>query len=160
MKELTLIAALANDRVIGEGNNIPWQRIPEDLKRFRSLTLNHPVLMGRKTYESIGKPLKDRTNIVISRREDFRPEGVILCSSVDDAIQRGFSLSDEVYVIGGQDIYEQTLIRANKLEITQVHGNYPGDRFFPSFNFRDWGLTWRERHLGNPAYTFERYERR
>ena len=142
---LILIAALAENRVIGNKGNIPWN-ISEDMKRFKKLTTYHPVIMGRKTYDSIysrlGKPLPDRKNIVLTNKgcvEDG--EDVVVCGSLEDALanaEKHNFVDNNVYVIGGQSIYEQTLDRADMLELTEVHGNYEGDSFFPEIDRADW----------------------
>lgn len=153
---LVLIAAVAEDRTIGKDGNIPW-KIPEDLTRFKNLTLGHSIILGRGTFESIGsKPLKKRDNIVVSSKENLGVDGIIVVNSVREAL----NLTAEektTYVIGGQSIYEATIDLADKLEITKVIGNYKGDRFFPEINLDDWALVdSRDRFF----YRFCTYERR
>ncbi len=137
MKELILIAAVAENRVIGYKGKIPW-RIPEDLRHFRSLTLNNSVIMGRNTYESIGKPLEKRKNIVLTRNSGFNPRVVVVCHSLDEAID-GCD-SGEVYVIGGQRVYERAISHplAKRLEIIYIHKKYKGDAFFPIIDSTHW----------------------
>lgn len=139
--ELTIIAALSKNRVIGNKGEIPWH-IPEDLKRFRKLTLGHPVIMGRKTYESIikrlGHPLDRRVNIVLSRQEKI-PE-IITANSIEDAIKRASEYDNLAYVIGGQSVYEQTINLADRMELTEVRGEFEGDAFFPVIDYDEWNL--------------------
>ena len=108
-------------------------RISDDLKRFKSLTLGHPIIMGRKTYESIGRPLPGRTSIVVTRNPDFHSEGSIVASSMEDAIQKAAEIDNEIFVIGGGEIYRQALPYADKLHITIVESNKKGDVFFPEW---------------------------
>ncbi len=161
--QLGIIAAVANNRVIGYNGNLPWPRIPEDMKRFVKLTLNHPVIMGRVTFDSIvkrlGHPLERRGSIVVSRAIHTVKQATA-CESIDAAIRFAFSIDSIAYVIGGQQIYEQTIDKADFLEITAINGDYKGDSFFPEVKARTWGLVSIEKHEGNPAYSFERYERR
>jgi dihydrofolate reductase len=131
---LSLIVAMAKNRVIGAKNKLPW-RIPEDLKRFREITLGHPVIMGRKTWESIGRPLPGRSNIVVSRQPGFSAEGVTVVGSLDAAIDSAAaSGSDEIFVIGGGEIYRQALSRADRIYLTLLERDVDGDAFFPDFS--------------------------
>tara|TARA_Y100000310_G_scaffold342483_1_gene445953 strand:- start:1576 stop:2070 length:495 start_codon:yes stop_codon:yes gene_type:complete len=144
---LILIAALAENRVIGNKGEIPWN-ISEDMKRFKKLTTYHPVIMGRKTYDSIysrlGKPLPDRKNIVLTSNDCVkRCEDVVICGSLEDALvnaEKHTFVDNNVYVIGGQSIYEQTINIADVLELTEVRGNYEGDSFFPEINRSNWEM--------------------
>lgn len=161
VKSLILIAAVAEDNVIGRGPDIPWE-IPEDIQHFEKLTMGHPVIMGRKTYESIPekfRPLPDRTNIVISRSPENidYSEGVITCHSLFEARRERSNLNKTSYVIGGGQIYKQTIGLASRLEITEVHQRVEGDVFFPEINLRVWKETQRE-DFGE--YSFVTYERR
>ncbi len=160
MSELILIAAVSENNVIGNRGKIPWS-IPEDMKRFKELTIGYPVIMGRKTYESIPekfRPLHERTNIVISRaktNEDYAGL-IIICGSVDDAVREASQLDKICYVAGGSQIYEQTISLANRLEITEVHRHFEGDKFFPQIATQIWNETFRENHKG---YSFVTYIR-
>ncbi len=155
---LSIIAAVANKNVIGVKNDLPWN-IPEDLKRFRVLTSGKTVLMGRNTYLSIvgrlGKPLPNRTNIVISNNpEDKFPEGVISYNNLDKALE---DLKDkDVFVIGGAMIYKQLLPKADKLYITHIDKDYEGDAFFPEIDLSIWKKVWQEPHEG---FSFVNYEK-
>ncbi len=131
-----MIAAISENSVIGKDGKLPWH-IPEDLKRFKELTKGNTVLMGRKTYESIGKPLPKRTNIVLSTNKNFSPQGIIVAQSIDEALDK-CKQYEKTYIIGGQKIYEQTIDIADKLEITHVHKTVQGDAFFPKIDTSKW----------------------
>lgn len=151
--------AVADNLVIGKNNDLPWH-LPEDLKHFKELTLGKTVLMGRKTYESIfarlKKPLPGRKNVVITRQPDYKvPEGVLVFGSLDEAIK---ALSaDDIYVIGGAEIYKLALPFAKKLIMTHVVGNYEGDAFFPDLNWNEWEKQEEEKH---EKFTFVTYMRK
>ena len=134
--KLALIAAMAEQRVIGLDNGMPWH-LPADLKHFRNLTVGKPVIMGRKTIESIGKALPKRRNIVVTRRSDFGMDGCEVASSIEAAVEL-VSHEDEVMIIGGASIYEQTLARADILYLTYIHAQFQGDTHFPAFNETEW----------------------
>jgi dihydrofolate reductase len=138
---LILVAAVAENGVIGRDNQLPW-RIKSDLKYFRAVTINKPVVMGRKTFASIGKPLPGRTNIVVTR-QDFSAPGIVVAPGLDEAlaVARGDALrrgAHEIAVIGGTDIFRQTMPLADRLVLTQVHANPPGDTYFPEIAPGDW----------------------
>jgi dihydrofolate reductase len=151
---IVLLAAVADNGVIGRDNALPW-RLSSDLKRFKALTWGKPVVMGRKTFLSIGKPLPGRTNIVISRDRDFaRPDIMVasdlaaaLAAARGDALRRG---TDEIVVIGGTDIFTQTMPLADRLEITHVHARPEGDTFFPAIDSGLWRETVRSEHPAGP----------
>ena len=151
--------AVAENLVIGGDNDLPWY-LPEDLKRFKEITLGKTVVMGRKTYESIvkrlGKPLPGRKNVVITRQKDYKaPQGVLVFNSLDDALE---SLSGEdVYIIGGAEIFKLALPKAEKIYITHVHGKYKGDVFFPQIDWDAWEKIAEEKH---DKYTFAEYLRK
>ena len=151
--------AVAENGVIGKNNDLPWH-LPEDLKHFKEITLGKTVVMGRKTFESIfarlKKPLPGRKNVVISRQEAYKvPEGVLVFKSLDDAYK---ALADEdLYIIGGAEIYKQALPLAEKLYMTHVAGNYQGDAFFPKLDFSQWEKVEEQPHEG---YTFAVYKRK
>lgn len=158
---VSIIAAMAENRVIGVNNTLPW-RLPADLRHFRRLTTGHHVIMGRRNYESIGRPLPDRTNIVVTRNPAYRAPGCVVRHSLEEAL-RDTGDDPEVFVIGGAEIYRQALARADRLYLTLVHANVPGDTFFPEFDAREWRETGRTRHEAddkNPyACSFVTYER-
>ena len=139
---LSLIAAMADNRVIGRDNKLPW-RLSADLKHFKALTLGKPVLMGRRTFDSIGRPLPGRHNIVITRDPDYRAEGCSVVHSLEEALQAA-SDSDEIMVIGGAQLYEQLLARADRLYLTLVHAEVEGDARFPEFDSGEWQEASRE----------------
>jgi dihydrofolate reductase len=140
---VSLIAAMAENRVIGVNNTLPWH-LPDDLKRFRRLTTGHAVIMGRKNYESIGKPLPQRRNVVVTRRADFQAPGCVVVHSVEEALAAAGD-DPEVFVIGGAEIYREMLARADRLYLTLVHAHIAGDTLFPEFDLREWRETARER---------------
>lgn len=158
---LSLIAALADNRVIGRDNRMPWH-LPEDLKRFKRVTLGAPVIMGRKTFESIlaalGKPLPGRTNIVVTRNRDYAQPGCTVASSLDEAIALA-GAAEQVFVVGGGEIYAQALPRAQRLYLTLVHIDVDGDAYFPAFAASEWREIEREAGTGDPAFEFVTYER-
>ena len=135
---LSIIAAMSANRVIGNNNNLPW-RLPADLKRFKSLTMGHHLIMGRKTFESIGQPLPGRTTVVITHQTGFAPEGVLVAHSIDQALHV-VAGDDEVFVAGGAQIYQQMLPRADRLYLTSIHAEFEGDTNFPEFEESDWQL--------------------
>ena len=145
---IALIVAAAENGVIGRDGQLPW-RLPSDLKRFRKLTLGKPVVMGRKTYESIGKPLDGRDTIVVTRQPDFHPPGVHRAASVEDALTLGRELAagrgtDEVMIIGGAEIFRLTLARAERIYLTLVHATPAGDTRFDTPDPQMWRETARE----------------
>lgn len=145
---LALIVAMAENRVIGVNNNLPWY-LPEDLKYFKSVTMGKPIIMGRKTFESIGKPLPGRTNIVISRNTELESDGCSVVSTLEDAIQLSESISliegvSEAIVIGGAQIYSLALPLVERIYLTEVHAEVAGDTRFPEFERKDWQEIGRE----------------
>ncbi len=156
--KIVLIAALAEDGTIGNEGRIPWH-ISDDLKRFKRLTMGHPILMGRKTYESIGKPLPGRTNIVLTRNPQFRPaEGVRSFASLDAALEFcRQQKADTAFVIGGADLYRQSIDRADTLLLTHVHQRIDGDTKFPDFDRSQWDKAVREEAQD---HSFVEYNRR
>lgn len=159
---ISLIAAMAENRVIGANNALPW-RLPADLKHFRRLTSGHHIIMGRRNYESIGKPLPDRTNIVVTRNTDYRAPGCLVRNSIEEALA-AVRNDSEVFIIGGAEIYRQVLDRADRLYLTLIHASIEGDTYFPEFNGHQWQEISRESHAAdetNPhAYTFLTYARK
>jgi dihydrofolate reductase len=139
---ITLVLAMAKNGVIGKDGAIPW-RIPDDLKRFKQLTLGKPVIMGRKTWESLPrKPLPGRDNIVVTRQLEWRADGAITASSLDLALAN----AGDVSVIGGGEIYREALPRADRIELTEVHRDFEGDARF-AFDRKDWREIARENHV-------------
>lgn len=138
---LSIIAALGRNRAIGYQNQLPW-RLPADLQRFKQLTMGHHLLMGRKTFESIGRPLPGRTSIIITRQLDYEAEGCLIAHSLDDAIALAKSRGEqEAFVIGGADIYAQALSVADRMYLTFVEAEPEADAFFPTFDESDWEVS-------------------
>jgi dihydrofolate reductase len=165
---LVLVAAVAENGVIGRNNKLPW-KIPGDLKRFQRLTIGKPVVMGRLTYESMGGPLKGRANIVLTRDRNYRAKGAAVVSSLENALalaskEAARAKTDEIAIIGGNVVFEETLPRAHRLEITEVHASPEGDAYFPKFDKTEWKEVLRDGpHQGKNdslPYTFVTYERR
>ena len=159
---LSLIVAMDAQGIIGSRGQLPWH-LPDDLKRFKSLTSGHPIIMGRKTFASIGRPLPGRTNIVITRSERWpAPAGVVVVGSLDAAIARCAG-AEEVFVIGGESIYRLALARADRLYVTRVHVSVEGDARFPDPELSGWKLASEEPHRADAkhahGFTFQVYER-
>ena len=164
----SLIVAMAENRCIGKDNQMPWH-ISDDLKRFKALTMGHPVIMGRKTFESIlgylNKPLPGRQSFVVSRSGYSTEHDAIICDNVADAIDEARKSAaahglDEIFIIGGAQIYTQSIALADCLHLTKVHRSVEGDAFFPEFDEKDWNETTREDHLDHdPPYSFITLER-
>ena len=156
MTEITAIAAVASNGVIGFGNDIPW-RIPEDWWRFKRLTMGQVLVMGRKTYESVGRPLPGRTILVVTRDRLWRGDGVQVVTSLDQAFDQAFALAPEtIFVGGGGELYRAAWPRLSRLEITEVEQSPPGDVWFPPIEPTMWVETARDPHDG---YAFVSYRR-
>ncbi|MGN7866774.1 dihydrofolate reductase [Chryseobacterium sp. 22458] len=136
----TIVVAMGEKNEIGFENQLLWH-LPKDLKHFKDLTSGHPVIMGRKTYESIGKPLPNRTNIVVSRKKDWFEEGILIVGSLKEAMKFAKKIDEEVFIIGGGNIYEQTMDIVDKLEVTLVKADLEADTFFPKIDERIWKKT-------------------
>lgn len=164
---LSLIAALAENRVIGRDNQLPWH-LPADLKHFKAMTLGKPIIMGRKTWDSLGRPLPGRLNLVISRQSGLQLEGAEVFASLDEALVRADAWArekgvDELMLIGGAQLYEQALKQADRLYLTRVQLSPDGDAWFPQVNQADWQLASSDAHEAGeatPAHTFETWLRR
>ena len=159
---ITLIVAVADSGVIGRDNTLPWH-LPEDLKRFKRLTMGKPIVMGRKTFESIGKPLPGRLNIVVTRDPNYRREGVTVVHDAGEALRAAGQVA-EVMVIGGAELFRALLPRAGRIHLTRVHGNIPGDVMWPALDERDWSVVERESRAADERHawpmTFEVWEKR
>jgi dihydrofolate reductase len=139
---VAIIAAIAENGVIGDGNHIPW-RLPGDFAHFKRMTMGKPLIMGRKTFESIGRPLPGRTSIVVTRQEGYQPDGVIVISSLEAALDHAQEIAkadraNEVMIGGGAEIYRQALPFADRMYLTQVMLQPPGDILFPPIDFEQW----------------------
>ncbi|GDX55444.1 dihydrofolate reductase [Methylophilaceae bacterium] len=152
MPKLSIIVAMSSNRVIGVNNSLPWH-LSEDLKHFKTLTTGHTIIMGRKTYESIGKPLPNRRNIVISRNLNAFYGGVEVVHSLEDAFSTA-SNDEEVFIIGGSNIYEQSLHLVEHLYITEIKKSFEGDAFFPEIDKSLWTESARETHTSSDGLEF------
>lgn len=158
---LTLIAALARNGVIGCNNRLPW-RLPADLRFFQQTTMGKPLLMGRRTWESIGRPLPGRRMIVLSGHPGYRAAGCTVAGALPEALTLAGD-APELMVIGGATLYEQTLPLADRLVLTRIEAEIPGDVWFPAWAEQDWRLVWEEAHAADAEqvwpYRFQRWER-
>lgn len=167
---LSLIAAMSENRVIGRDGDLPWH-LPADLKHFKDTTRGHAVIMGRKTFESLDRPLPDRTNIVITRNPDYEIGGVIVTRSLDDAIAAARSETtssddgseQEIFVLGGEEVFRRALCRADRIYLTIVRAELEGDTHFPEFDPAEWQVVSESHHPSDEqnmyAYTFQTLER-
>ena len=160
---VSIIAAVSENGVIGRGGRLPWH-LADDLRRFKRLTMGHSIVMGRKTWESIGRPLAGRRMLVISRQADYRADGVKVAASLDRALEIAVAAGDdEVFVIGGAEVYRLAMPRADRLYLTRVDTEIDGDTHFPQVDWSQWRLAESERHAASDrndhAFTFECYER-
>ncbi|GGC49071.1 dihydrofolate reductase [Parapedobacter defluvii] len=158
---VSAIVAAADNNVIGKDNQLLWH-LPNDLRFFKRTTSGHTILMGRKTYESVGKPLPNRRNLVITRQKDYVLEGAEVVHSLEEAMARCTG-EGEVFVVGGAEIYRQALPLTNRVYLTRVHAEPPGDSYFPDLDEQDWVLVSAEEHDPDEkhayGYTFQVYER-
>lgn len=159
---LILIAAAAENNALGKDNRLLWH-LPDDFKRFKALTSHHYIIMGRKTFESFPKPLPNRTHIVITRQQDYRPEGCLVAGSLEEALRIAPDTED-VYIIGGGEIYRLALPYADAIELTRVHDTFDADAFFPEMDPGDWELKRSEYHPKDENhktdFTYETYLRK
>lgn len=152
---LSLIAAIGKNGIIGRGNELPW-RIKSEMQYFKRTTVGKPIVMGRKSFESLGKPLLDRTNIIVSRNADYQVEGCVTVASLDEGLATARSVAardgvDEIFIGGGAEIYRQTLPLADRLYLTEVHLAPEGDTSFPAFDRSQWREIKREFHAAQPG---------
>lgn len=154
---LSILVAMAKNRVIGRDNRLPWH-LPADLKHFKFLTMGQTIVMGRKTYESIGKPLPGRANVVITRQTDYEIPGAVVVNSLEDALlvcEETSTIDTENFIIGGEKLYQQTIKICQRMYITEIQSNFDGDVFFPQFDPGDWEEMQRDKHVdGNLEYHF------
>ncbi len=164
---ISAIAAVAKNNVIGRDNKLLWHT-PEDLRHFKKTTLGKPVVMGRKTFESLGKPLSGRPNIVISRAASpaaDHKDGSFFYFSIEDGIKAAKKMAaemnvDEIFILGGGEIYKQTLAMTNRLYLTLIDREYEGDAFFPAIDRHEWKTVSEDRRAGDPPFTFLTLERK
>lgn len=159
----TIVVAMGKNREIGVDNKLLWH-LPKDLKHFKEITSGHPIVMGRKTYESIGKPLPNRTNIVVSRKKDWFEEGILIVGSLKEALKFAKKIDENVFIIGGGNIYEQTIDLVDKLEVTLVDAELNADTFFPKIDEKIWRKTDEICHekdeKNNYNFCFQTFERK
>ncbi|MCD7963797.1 MAG: dihydrofolate reductase [Rikenellaceae bacterium] len=160
---ISIIVAIAKNGVIGCENKLIWH-IPEDLKRFKAITYGHPVVMGRKTFESIGRPLSGRTNVIITRNPDYNPENCVTVDSIEKVKELFSDENEEIFIIGGGEIYRQFIPIADKIYVTEVSSDFNGDTFFPEISNEEWKETLNEPGKdGNNIpydYVFKEYTRK
>ncbi|MBU0993341.1 MAG: dihydrofolate reductase [Proteobacteria bacterium] len=154
---LTLIVAMTTNRVIGDNNQIPWH-IPEELKLFKKITMGHPILMGRKTFESIGRPLPGRTNIVITRDPSYTAKGCDIYQAIDAAINA--HPDETIFIIGGAEIFNQTIANADDIYLTLIKKEISGNRFFPEFDESLYDVIERQAFDGELPYELIHYRKR
>ena len=151
---LTLIAATSTNNALGKDNQLVWH-LPDDFKRFKSLTSNHYIILGRKTFESFPKPLPNRTHVIITRQKNYEvPENCIVVSCLEKAIEV-CPKNEEVFIIGGGEIYKQSIDIADKIELTRVHTTVEADTFFPEINLKKWEVVFEEHHEKDEKHAFE-----
>lgn len=157
---LSIICAMAKNRTIGVNDGLPWH-LPEDLKRFKALTMGKPMVMGRKTYDSIGRPLPGRTTIVVTRQADWASPGVIVCGTIDEAIaaanQQLTDGQSEIMVVGGEEVYRQCLPLAKHLYLTEIDAHIEGDTFFPELKMAEWEEIALEEGYSSAAHLHYRF---
>jgi dihydrofolate reductase len=153
---IVMIAAVAENNALGKNNELVWH-LPNDFKRFKELTSGHYIIMGRKTFESFPKPLPNRTHVVITRQPNYQPEGCVVVNSIENAI-KACPENETIYIIGGGEIYNQSLAFSDTIEITKVHGEFEADAYFPEIKSENWELIQSvfnskdERHLYDYTY--------
>ncbi len=155
--KLAILAAMTDDWVIGKQGRLPW-RLPEDLARFKQLTLGHPLIMGRKTWESLPKkPLPGRTNVVLSRQADYVAPGALVTASLAEALSKLGAEAEPAFVIGGAELFQEALPLADSMLLTLIHHPFEGDVFFPEFSMADWQLLSRTsaRSGGEAGFDYE-----
>ncbi len=160
--KISLIAAMASNRVIGNNNVMPWH-LSADLKKFKQITMGSPILMGRKTFESLGRPLPGRTNVILSRNPEYQQEGCLVLNDIETAIKKGCEIAGEIFVIGGADLYEAILPIADALYLTIINREFQGDTFFPDIDLNEWFEVERENIDDDPdaafSYSFLKLEK-
>ena len=151
--KISLIVAMAANRVIGLDNKMPWH-LSADLKKFKAITMGSPIVMGRKTYESIGRPLPGRSNIIISRNLDYQQADCLVFNDIKTAIEASSKDAEEIFIIGGAELYKATLPHADNLYLTVINQDFDGDTFFPEIDFKVWTEASREDISDDPSVNF------
>jgi len=152
MMSLSVIVALAKNRVIGLNNTLPWY-LPEDLKRFKQLTMGHHIIMGRKTYESLGRLLPGRQTVIVTRNPDYKVDGAIVVHSLEQAISVS-SADSEAFLIGGAELYQQSLPLAKRLYLTMIDAEFEGDAYFPEIELDHWDLLEQQDLISQQGWAF------
>jgi dihydrofolate reductase len=148
---LSILVAMAKNRVIGQNNQLPWH-LPADLKHFKFLTMGQTIVMGRKTYESIGRPLPGRENIIITRQSGYDVQGATVVNSLEDALlicEESSTINNESFIIGGEKLYRQTLDICQRMYITEIQSDFEGDVVFPKFDRNNWEEIQRDKHISD-----------
>ena len=158
---VAIVVAMGSDGVIGVNGDMPWH-LPADLAHFKAVTLGHPMIMGRRTYESIGRPLPGRTTIVVTHQETWEADGVETALDFDEALEKARGLDEDVFVVGGAQIYAEALNRGivDELVVTRIDFAPDGDTYFPAIDWNDWDEAEREDHDGDPAFSIITYAKR
>lgn len=151
--KISLIVAMAANRAIGLHNKMPWH-LSADLKKFKAITMGSPIVMGRKTYESIGRPLPGRSNIIISRNLDYQQADCLVFNDIKTAIEASSKDAEEIFIIGGAELYKATLPHADNLYLTLINQDFDGDTFFPEIDFKVWTEASREDISDDPSVNF------
>lgn len=159
---VSILVAASENNVIGKRNAIPW-KLPADMRYFRKLTTGNVVIMGRKTFDSIGKPLPDRANVIVTRQTDMKVPGAFVAHSLRDALEKGRASGRDVFIIGGEEIYKQALPYVDRIYLTRIHAHIDGDAYFPALNKSEWTLISSESKLPDEkhkfAFDFDVYQR-
>ncbi|HDX9660986.1 dihydrofolate reductase [Bacillus wiedmannii] len=151
---ISAMVAVGENNVIGKNNDLPW-RLPNDWAYLRRVTMGHSIILGRKNYESIGKPLDGRKNIILTTNKDYRAEGCHIAYSIEDALSK--CEGEEVFILGGEEIYRQFLSYTQKLYITKIHATFEGDRYFPEIDFSLWKEIYTKKGIQNDKNPYEHY---
>lgn len=154
---ISMIAAAGENNTLGKDGKLLWH-LPNDLKRFKRLTLGHPVIMGRKTFETLPNPLPRRTNIIVTRQKDYKADGCIVVHTIEEALKAGKEIkdNDEICIVGGGEIYKLGLPYANRIELTRIHHSFDGgDAFFPEIDYKDWELSHEEFHAADDKNEYD-----
>nr|WP_309100649.1 dihydrofolate reductase [Fredinandcohnia onubensis] len=159
---ISLLVAMDKNQLIGKDNDLPW-RLPADLAYFKRVTMGHPIIMGRKTYDSIGRPLPGRENIIVTRDTSYKAEGCKVIHSIEEIVKMNQQTDQELFVIGGAEIFKEILPHSDRLFITEINEEFEGDTYFPAFNKTEWKVISDEKGIKDEKnlydYTFLVYER-